>query len=230
MFEAFYQSVWQHPLLLWLAPIVFFFVLAKKRHASDPFLFQYFWWFTFLTILDPLMTGPVLQLSQAPSWVAQVVSIFFVVLGDLRFFALVEHYGHPGPPGGRSRWTSALLLALLVPVLQAVLIEMFEESFSNVRMTYLVYEVMFFIVAAVFRFVVLRKRTIRSDTKNWLGVLCHYVMLYYGLWAAADVLILSGYDLGFGLRVVPNLLYYGLFLPFAFWTAPQSKKGRLVGG
>jgi hypothetical protein len=35
-------------------------------------------------------------------------------------------------------------------------------------------------------------------------------MLYYGLWATADVIVLGiGSDLGFLLRVLPNLLYYG---------------------
>ena len=37
-----------------------------------------------------------------------------------------------------------------------------------------------------------------------------FVLLYYGLWAAADALILAtGADLGFAVRVVPNVLYYG---------------------
>jgi hypothetical protein len=37
-----------------------------------------------------------------------------------------------------------------------------------------------------------------------------FVLLYYGLWATADVIILAtGSDLGFALRVVPNVLYYG---------------------
>ena len=40
---------------------------------------------------------------------------------------------------------------------------------------------------------------------------------YYGLWAAADVLILCGVDAGWLVRLVPNQLYYGLFVPFVWW-------------
>jgi hypothetical protein len=228
MFEAFYRSFYQHPLLLWVAPLAFVFVLAKKRRSSDPFLFQYLWWFTFLTLLDPLMTGPVVKMSAATAGVVQAIGIFFVILGDLRFFALIEHFGYPGPPGGKSRWKSAVTLSLIVPVLQAVLIEVYQESFNDPRLTYLVYEVMFFVVASSFRFFVLPKRAIRKETRDWLAWLCSYVMLYYALWAVADVLILSGADFGYGLRVLPNLLYYGLFLPFVFWTAPISKKGKVA--
>ena len=44
-----------------------------------------------------------------------------------------------------------------------------------------------------------------------------YMAAYYGLWAAADVIILSGYDAGWPVRLVPNQLYYGLFVPFVWW-------------
>ena len=44
----------------------------------------------------------------------------------------------------------------------------------------------------------------------WLQRVSRFVLFYYGLWATADVIILAtGSDLGFALRVVPNLLYYG---------------------
>jgi hypothetical protein len=42
------------------------------------------------------------------------------------------------------------------------------------------------------------------------------VAAYYGLWAAADVLILCGVDAGWPVRLVPNQLYYGFFVPFVW--------------
>ena len=55
-------------------------------------------------------------------------------------------------------------------------------------------------------------RSYRLDpTKSWL-----YVLVYYGLWASADVLILSGVDAGWLLRVVPNQLYYALWTAFVY--------------
>jgi hypothetical protein len=45
-----------------------------------------------------------------------------------------------------------------------------------------------------------------------------YVAVYYALWALADVLILVGrLDAGWGLRVIPNQLYYALYLPFVYF-------------
>ena len=47
------------------------------------------------------------------------------------------------------------------------------------------------------------------------------MVLYYSLWASADLLILTtGLDLGYGLRVVPNLLYYGGLIATLAWLAP----------
>ena len=52
-----------------------------------------------------------------------------------------------------------------------------------------------------------------------------FVLLYYGLWAASDVVILAtGADVGFGLRVVPNLLYYGGFFAALAWLAPHDSR------
>ena len=44
----------------------------------------------------------------------------------------------------------------------------------------------------------------------WMRQVSQFVLLYYGLWATADAIILAaGSDLGFALRVIPNTLYYG---------------------
>jgi hypothetical protein len=47
--------------------------------------------------------------------------------------------------------------------------------------------------------------------------------LYFG-WASCDVLILCGVEIAHVLRIVPNLLYYGVFLPFVFFRAPEAQK------
>jgi DNA polymerase-3 subunit chi len=40
--------------------------------------------------------------------------------------------------------------------------------------------------------------------------------------ASADVLILMGVDAGWGLRVIPNQLYYAFFVPFAVWRLARG--------
>ncbi|MEZ4253518.1 MAG: hypothetical protein R3B99_35360 [Polyangiales bacterium] len=43
----------------------------------------------------------------------------------------------------------------------------------------------------------------------------------YALWATADVVLLLGVELGHLLRIVPNVLYYAVFLVFVAATAPS---------
>jgi len=50
-----------------------------------------------------------------------------------------------------------------------------------------------------------------------LRAIALYAFAYYALWASADVLILRGVDAGWGLRALPNQLYYAWFVPFAFF-------------
>jgi hypothetical protein len=93
-------------------------------------------------------------------------------------------------------------------------------------MTYLVYEILFLFVALYFWTIRIPRNTADRESKRWLRQLTVYAMVYYFLWATADVLILSGVDVGFALRIVPNQLYYALFLPFAYWSAPHRLRRR----
>lgn len=228
MFEEFYVSSWQHPILLWVAPALFLFLIPRGQGPENArFFSRYLGFFTVLTMLDPLITGPVLSALRPSSGVSDKVMILFVILGDLRFFAIVEHFSGPADQvGGSRRWLRALGWSLLVPVLQLGLIESLPELFSEVRYTFLAYEVLFFALALVFRFVILPRRTMTTQVRAWLNSVCQYVLVYYGLWATADLVILAGVDAGFGLRVIPNQLYYSFFLPFVCWTAPDILKLR----
>ncbi|MGH7856783.1 MAG: hypothetical protein ACREQY_05580, partial [Candidatus Binatia bacterium] len=55
----------------------------------------------------------------------------------------------------------------------------------------------------------------RGARRHLRGALA-YVALYYFLWAAADSMILAGVDAGWALRVIPNQIYYGFWVPFAY--------------
>lgn len=50
----------------------------------------------------------------------------------------------------------------------------------------------------------------------YLRAVTAYVAAYYGLWALADVLILTGVEGAWGLRALPNQLYYAFFVPFVW--------------
>jgi hypothetical protein len=47
------------------------------------------------------------------------------------------------------------------------------------------------------------------------------LVLYVG-WALSDVVILVGHDVGYLFRLVPNVLYYAVFVPFALRSAPAE--------
>ena len=96
-------------------------------------------------------------------------------------------------------------LTLIVPVLTQVVMAWMPESLSGARVMFLVYEVSFTLLTLA----VMRSYG-RMAANPWLRRVSAFVVLYYSLWATADVLILvADSDLGFALRVVPNVLYYG---------------------
>lgn len=226
MFEAFYSSYWQHPLLLWLAPAVFLIRFPRPvEEGRRGFFSRFVVAFALLTLVDPLMTGPVADSGLLSDAQNQRISIFFVILGDLRFFALFELFSSEESSRMKS-WIRAILWSLVVPLLQFALLRLFPGFFSEARYTFLAYELLFLLLALVFRGAILPRKNLSPETRTWLKRSLLYAATYYALWALADVLILAGWDAGYGLRILPNLLYYSFFLPFAYWLAPVSLRAR----
>ena len=88
---------------------------------------------------------------------------------------------------------------------------------------FLVYEIAFFLLTLA-----LLKWHSRLKATPWLRKVSLFVLVYYGLWATADAIILTTEsDLGFALRVVPNVLYYGGLIAMMGWAAAT---GRNSGG
>lgn len=220
MFQAFYESFWQHPLLLWLFPVVFLVVVRPGGSLLGRAAF----WFSVLAIVDPLMTGPVTEWLELEGGASDTLMIVFVLIGDFRFFFFVEHWRNEKEAGSSRASVRALLFTLIVPILQAALIGTFEEAFHNPRYTFLAYELLFLVLAVALRLVLLKKSRMDGETRSWLSSVFLFAMTYYALWVLADILILAGFDSGYLLRVVPNVLYYGLFIPFVFWKAPRALK------
>ena len=69
---------------------------------------------------------------------------------------------------------------------------------------------------------VLPKRELDDPRRRWMNGLSSFVTVQYLLWASADVMILSGLDMGYALRLVANTLYYAAFVPFAWLMAPKN--------
>ena len=222
-FEAFYASPLQHPILLWLAAgIATAFCLL--RPGLSPSLRRYCAALGALSLLDAWLTSPeIFGLGRLSGWLASSLPLLFVLAGDYRYLLLVL----AATPDGRIEPTSRRLLAaaaltLIVPIASQQAHALLPEASSNPRTLFLIYEVAFVLLTgALLRF----HPSARSVP--WIRSVSYFVMLYYAVWASADLVILAtGSDFGFGLRVVPNVLYYGGLVAAIGWLAPGSATPR----
>jgi hypothetical protein len=228
MFQRVYDSPWHNPFLFLVVAGVMLAVLAARR---PPRVARFLWaWSLFFTIeaaLDAFLTGGWSPLLAHHASLIGTVAVPFVILGDLRYFVLVERLAREPEPTQRTApgvFGAAMAWSLVVPVLAFGTARIAPHAFADPRRLFLLYEVMFVVVASVFRAVRLRARAFdeHADLRTWARRLTNFELTMYALWAAADVVILAGHDAGFGVRLVPNILYYAAFVPFAFFTAPES--------
>lgn len=231
MFERLYASGWHNPGLFWLVGAGFFVWLLRAR----PFLRSFLLLFTLEILADAWQSGTLASPLVAAAGLATPVAIAFVILGDHRYFLLVERYAsiEGGPSkaalaglGPARTWLVALAFALGVPIASTLVHTVaFPEHFADPRRTFLLYEAMFLVLALALRFGVLPRRLAHASEpiRRWLLGVTSFVAVQYALWATADVVILAtGGDGGFLLRIVPNVLYYAVFLPFVAATAPRE--------
>lgn len=219
LWKGVYESGWHHPGMAFALCVLAAVVILRRVPRGS--LRTALLFFTATTALDAWLTGALSPVPQG-GVLAQNVSIAFVILGDLRLFALVERHRCD------ARWAKALLravpLSFVVPVAQALAITAAPQTFSAQRHIYLVYELFFVVLAAGLLLLRYPSRAAKSPALGWYATsLVALFLAQYGLWVVSDVLILSGVDAAYALRLVPNALYYGLFLVFAAWRAPSEQ-------
>lgn len=218
VWQALYDSPWHHPALAWIAVVLFGLMLALRQR----FLVGYLMVFGLEIAADALASAPFIHL---PSGVGAVVAIFFVVAGDFRVFLLVERCAAPrglALAGG----LRALGLAVLVPLASAGIRLAVPVVAATPRLQYLAYEGLFVVLALVLRFAILPRRLEGRDaeTRQWALDVMLFALVQYVLWVAADVLLLAGLMPAHAVRIVPNLMYYALFLPFVYGRAPRGER------
>jgi hypothetical protein len=178
---------------------------------------------TIETGVDALLTGALSPFGASPP---TALTIATVILGDLRLWWLVERFRRPG-----TTWTGALARALpwafVVPVLTAAAILLRPDVFTDVggyrlRPIFLTYEALFVALTAA---LLVTRHASRAATPALGWYLTRLLLLWmcmYGLWVLCDVLLTAGSGWALGLRMVPNALYYGVFLYAATWLAPEE--------
>ncbi len=175
--------------------------------------------FALETILDPIATGPLVRrLGVAEGALGQVILFLFVWLGDFRLFVLVLGVAEPARPLARVG-AQAAAWSFVVPAVTFVVLQILHATVGPLPgvVMWLVYEAAFTALALAFRhwLVPARVAPTRPAVRAYLRAMLGYAVAYYALWEAADVLVLAGIDAGWGLRIVPNQLYYSFFVPFA---------------
>lgn len=218
MFRTIYESPWQHPGLAFLLGGLGILLVVALRpfHARSP---RRAWALLFSLLqaeilLDAALTGALSPLAPS-SFAATAASILFVVLGDLRYFYLVERQRAQADTPRLTTLVAALGFALIVPVASGAAKHLSPEFFVGTRL-FLSYE-----VALLFLLVVHFKMRSRGRFARRLFA---FEFVQYFLWATADVLILCGIDAGFALRIAPNVLYYVGFAPFAILAAADEAR------
>ncbi len=218
-FETFYNGPIQHPVFLWIAAGIAM-GLCLSRQGLHPSMRGYCALLGLLSIMDAWLTSAhIFGLGALPPWLASIVPLFFVLAGDLRYLLVVAAGTADGRLKMRRRSViSALALTVVVPLLTQIVLRALPESMSGARFMFLLYELSFIgLTLALLRW----HPSARS--RGWIRSLSGFVLLYYGLWATADVLILAtGSDLGYLLRMLPNLLYYGGLVAVIGLSAPRA--------
>lgn len=210
-----YESAWHIPATPWLANAAFLLILGMSRGPRRGL-------FALLAIaiaLDAWLNGALTPLGRASPSVRTAVSLFFVLAGDFRYFAVSDLVA-----GDKGRSLArALGLAFVVPVV-ALPLRLLD---APERVLWLAYEGAFVVFALVLRAVLwprwLGARSAPPEAVRAVRALTTFQIVQYGLWALADVLLLADLGVGWLLRLVPNTLYYAVFVPFAWWWTAEAR-------
>ena len=227
--RGFYESAWQQPNLLGALGLLLgggAAWAASRRGAADPraaFLARWTQVFAVEALLDCALTGYSSPLGQnTPAMTA--ASVVFVILGDLRLYLLLARLSRP-------RWSAvalaeALAASLAPSLVIAALKRLAPWLVANGRHIFLIYELAALLPLALWGLALLPGRLRDApDERRWLRGAVGFFAVQYALWAAADVGILAGLDLAWGLRVVPNAMYYAGFVAWVWRTAPRGLRG-----
>ena len=209
-FESLAKSPLVFPGLVWLAlPIVLSFALRRRGFFRG--------WGVLCGVLigvDALVNGALSPFAEGSAWTT-FFGVAFVILGDARFFVACEWDGTSASIG------RGVALAWIVPLGSQLLRAVFPSIAATPRVTFLAYELLFLVVLAIW--FIARARRASGARRPFAARVTRLFAVQYALWATADVVILwAGADVGYALRLVPDMLYYVVFVPYVLLTAPRE--------
>ncbi len=210
LFETFYNSPIQHPGLLWVSNLLgtglALLALRFRKDEGSIRLRRFILFWALISTLDAwLSANTVFGIGTLTAPWSSLVPFLFVWMGDFRIFLSMELFGAGFPDlAVRLRWWRPLLACFVVPIVAGLL-----TRGQAPRILFLVYVALFLVMITAYgRFTATTRSPAARGVRNLSWA-------FYSLWVAADVAILvlpEGLrDLGFAVRVLPNLLYYGAF-------------------
>jgi len=199
-FEALYQSPIQHPMMLWLSNLLgtglaLLFIRSLAPEKKRPIRNFILLW-AMISALDAWLTANhVVGLGALPAPLASIIPFLFVWAGDYRIFLAMD--------SRKFHWRG-VAASLLVPILAGAM------TLGQVpRILFLTYELLFLI------WILIYGKLTRLDRVAPARRIRNLALTFYSFWVIADLLILilpvPANDLGFAIRVIPNLIYYGAF-------------------
>ena len=154
---------------------------------------------------DAYLNGPWTFVKANTGW-ATAVGVFFVIFGDFRYFVVFEESMQ-----NARRLPRAVVWAFVVPVTAQIIRWKLPRIESDERSTFLVYELLFFLLAAAIRI----WRVPRAKIEIVARRATQFEIVMYMTWIIADVgLMTVGSDAFYGVRLVANLMYYVALVPF----------------
>ncbi len=206
-FRQIYDSAWHHPGVAFAGGALVLLWTYKTRlpHWRAMMALQ------LVMMIDALCTGTLSPIPTGSAW-NQVASVSFVLFGDARFFFLLFQSAGTKPRAV----VLAILTGLGIPIASYLLQTLLPSWLPTPRHLFVTYELLFCGLALFL--LLLLSRVPQHPMQRWLRMLSSFQLWQYGLWTCADLLILRGIDTGFALRLIPNTMYYVLFVPFVAWT------------
>lgn len=215
MFQAAYESAWHHPGAAWASALAVLVAVALRPRSPLAKLAALL---AAVSALDAWCSGALSPPLSPSSPLRDLIPVAFVIAGDQRFFYLVARQTRRRPEA----FAISLGLALVVPVGSYSAYRGAPSLVPSKGVLFLVYEIAFAVVALAALLWIRRRFADAPALLRWLTGLALFELVQYSGWALADVVILAGRDAGYLLRIAPNLLYYAVFVPFAWATAPKE--------
>jgi hypothetical protein len=199
-----FRSLYDNPLLATLLPCAVSAVVVALAQRKRGLVRAYATVFALAIAADAFLNGAWSPVKTGTAW-ATAVGVFFVIVGDFRYFVVFEESIE-----STYKLVRAAAWAFVVPVTAQLVRWRAPSIGADDRSTFLLYEVLFFALAAGFQVF----RVPRARDARLARLATRFELVQYGTWIAADVgLSVTGKDVFYLVRLAANLLYYVAFVP-----------------